>query len=149
MNTAVINLRVEADLKKQAQKVAREMGLSLSGLIQACLKKVVEEQYITLSTKDKSWKEIKVKKYLKEILRWLEEYQPIAKARHEERDRSERDYVQFTEDNRRKQTYKINQISNKRQESWSLYVEAMKDDKNLRERLWTMGNQNGVDLRAT
>ncbi len=93
--------------------------------------------------------EIKVKKYLKEILRWLEEYQPIAKARHEERDRSERDYVQFTEDNRRKQTYKINQISNKRQESWSLYVEAMKDDKNLRERLWTMGNQNGVDLRAT
>ena len=50
MDTAVINIRVEPSLKAEAQKLAENLGLSLSSLIHACLKKVVAERSITLSS---------------------------------------------------------------------------------------------------
>lgn len=49
MNTAVINVKVTPDVKKQAQKVAHEMGLSLSALINGFLKQVVKTKTITFS----------------------------------------------------------------------------------------------------
>jgi len=48
MNTAVINVKLNPDLKVQAQNVAQELGLSLSSLVNACLKQVVRARTVTL-----------------------------------------------------------------------------------------------------
>ncbi|MBI2017924.1 type II toxin-antitoxin system RelB/DinJ family antitoxin [Candidatus Daviesbacteria bacterium] len=52
MQTAVINIKVEPKTKKEAQKVAEEMGISLSGLINGFLKQVVKTKTVTLSAKE-------------------------------------------------------------------------------------------------
>lgn len=52
MNTAVINIKVEPRVKKEAQKVAREMGLSLSALINGLLVEVVKTKMIIFSASD-------------------------------------------------------------------------------------------------
>lgn len=49
MNTAVINVKLNPDLKIQAQNIAEELGLSLSSLVNACLKQVVRARTVTLS----------------------------------------------------------------------------------------------------
>ena len=41
MNTAIINIKVASETKKQAQTVAKELGLTLSSLINVCLKEVI------------------------------------------------------------------------------------------------------------
>ena len=40
MNTAVVNIKIEPKLKKEAQKIAQEMGLSLSDLVKGYLREV-------------------------------------------------------------------------------------------------------------
>lgn len=50
MNTAVINIKVQPDIKKRAQIVASELGFSLSSLINAYLKQLVKTKTITFST---------------------------------------------------------------------------------------------------
>jgi len=50
MNTAIINIKTTPETKKEAQKVADELGLSLSTLVNALLKQVVRTQSISLST---------------------------------------------------------------------------------------------------
>jgi len=52
MNTAVINIKLHPDLKLQAQNVAEELGLSLSSLVNACLKQVVRARTLTLSAQE-------------------------------------------------------------------------------------------------
>lgn len=52
MNTAVINIRTDAQIKRQAQKVANEMGISLSSLINGLLKHVVKTKKVVLSAKE-------------------------------------------------------------------------------------------------
>lgn len=47
MNTAVINLRVEPKVKKDAQRIARKMGLSLSNVLDGLLRQFIEEKAIT------------------------------------------------------------------------------------------------------
>lgn len=49
MNTAVVNIKVNPTVKKQAQHVARELGFSLSSLINAYLKQLVKTKAITFS----------------------------------------------------------------------------------------------------
>lgn len=49
MNTAVINIKIQPSLKKEAVKVANDFGLSLSALINALLKQVVRSKTMTLS----------------------------------------------------------------------------------------------------
>lgn len=49
MNTAVINVKLNPSLKIQAQNIAEELGLSLSSLVNACLKQVVRARTVTLS----------------------------------------------------------------------------------------------------
>lgn len=49
MNTAVINIKTEPETKKQAQKVARDIGMSLSTLINSYLKQVIRTQRVELS----------------------------------------------------------------------------------------------------
>ena len=52
MNTAIVNVRVETALKKQAQKVASELGISLSAIIHGFLKQLVKTKTVTFSSLD-------------------------------------------------------------------------------------------------
>ena len=52
MNTAVINIRTDAQVKKQAQKVAGELGMSLSGLINGLLKHVIKTKTVTFTARE-------------------------------------------------------------------------------------------------
>lgn len=49
MNTAVINIRTEVSLKNQLQKLAEEMGLSISSLINSFIKQLVRTKRYEIS----------------------------------------------------------------------------------------------------
>lgn len=49
MNTAVINIKVEPQVKKSAQKIAHTLGISLSGLINGYLRQLIRTKTVTLS----------------------------------------------------------------------------------------------------
>lgn len=61
MNTSTLNLRIDAKLKKDAQKLAESVGLSLSTMVKNLLRKVVREKKIEL--------ELEPTPYLEKILR--------------------------------------------------------------------------------
>ena len=50
MNT-VINFKTDAKIKKQAQKLAEDLGLSLSGVINSYLRQFVQTQTVFVSKK--------------------------------------------------------------------------------------------------
>ncbi len=52
MNTAVINIKVEPSTKKKAQKVARDMGVSLSSLLNAHLKEIIKTKRVKLNANE-------------------------------------------------------------------------------------------------
>lgn len=52
MHTAVINIKTEQSLKKAAQKVAAELGLNLSAIINAYLNQLVRTKTINFSVSD-------------------------------------------------------------------------------------------------
>lgn len=52
MQTAVINLRVEPQTKAKAQKLARQLGLSLSGVIEGLLNQFIRSKTVHLSLKE-------------------------------------------------------------------------------------------------
>jgi addiction module RelB/DinJ family antitoxin len=52
MNTALINVKVEPELKAQAQSLAEELGFSLSSLVNACLKQIVRSRTVSFSAKE-------------------------------------------------------------------------------------------------
>jgi addiction module RelB/DinJ family antitoxin len=66
MNSTVINVKTDPKLKAQAQKLASELGLSLSAVINAGLKKFVSDKQINLSAG------YEPSEYLKEILEQVE-----------------------------------------------------------------------------
>ncbi len=47
MNSAVINIKTNPDTKEKAQKVAKEMGVSLSALINGFLTQVIKTKKVT------------------------------------------------------------------------------------------------------
>lgn len=47
MNTAVINIKTEPKTKAEAQKVAQELGISLSVVINGLLKRFIREKTVT------------------------------------------------------------------------------------------------------
>lgn len=49
MNTAVINIRTDFGLKSAAQKVAEELGFSISSLVNAYLKQLVKTKTVHFS----------------------------------------------------------------------------------------------------
>lgn len=63
MNSAVINIKTQPEVKTKAQEVASELGVSLSSLINAFLKHLVKTKQITFSVDDKP------SKYLLKILK--------------------------------------------------------------------------------
>jgi len=52
MNTAVINIRVNKNLKTQAQRLAEELGFSLSSLINAYLKQITRTKTVGFSASE-------------------------------------------------------------------------------------------------
>lgn len=61
MNTAVINVRVDGITKKKAQKVAQNLGLSLSGMITGFLKQVIKTKTVTFSAREEIPSEYMIK----------------------------------------------------------------------------------------
>ena len=49
MNTAIVNVKVDPRVKKEAQKLAQNLGLSLSGLINAYLKQIIRTKTVSFS----------------------------------------------------------------------------------------------------
>ena len=52
MNTASILIRTDPQVKKEAQKTAKEMGLSLSSIITGLLKEFVKRKSITFTDEE-------------------------------------------------------------------------------------------------
>lgn len=52
MNTAVIITKTEPEVKIKAQKVAKELGLSLSSLVNGWLRQLIKTKTVTFSAKD-------------------------------------------------------------------------------------------------
>ena len=46
MNTAVINIKTDPKIKAKAQKVAQQMGLSLSSVLNGYLRKFIKEKKV-------------------------------------------------------------------------------------------------------
>lgn len=89
MNITSIHIRIESDIKKQAQKIADELGLSLSAVMKALLKQFIRSKKIDVSlpkipnayfkrTLAKARKDFKAGKgspiftNIKDELKWLE-----------------------------------------------------------------------------
>ncbi len=54
MKTAVLNIKIDPRVKKDAQKVADELGFTLSAIINASLKNLAREKTITFSVLEPS-----------------------------------------------------------------------------------------------
>ena len=52
MNTAVINIKTQPEVKLKAQAIARQIGVSLSSLINAYLKQFIKTKSITFSARE-------------------------------------------------------------------------------------------------
>ncbi|MEK7573882.1 MAG: type II toxin-antitoxin system RelB/DinJ family antitoxin [Patescibacteria group bacterium] len=48
MNVTSIHVKIEADIKDQAQKTAKELGLSLSAVMKALLKQFIRTQRLSV-----------------------------------------------------------------------------------------------------
>jgi len=49
MNTAVVNVKVDPQVKKEAQRIAKDLGISLSGVINGFLKHLVRTKTVHFS----------------------------------------------------------------------------------------------------
>ena len=54
MQTAVVNVKVNPEVKKKAQEVAEELGFSLSGLINGYLKQLVRTKEVHFNMEEPS-----------------------------------------------------------------------------------------------
>ncbi len=52
MNTAVINIKTDQKVKTQAQKLAEDMGISLTSVINLYLKHFIKTKSVTFNTKN-------------------------------------------------------------------------------------------------
>ena len=67
MNTAAIYIKTNPEIKAKAQKIAKELGLSLSALVNAWLKQLVRTKTVTFSTSAEEPSE-----YLKKLMKQAE-----------------------------------------------------------------------------
>lgn len=65
MKTAVLNIKIDPKVKKEAQKVADELGFTLSAIINASLKNLARTKTISFSVLEPS-------EYLKKAIREAE-----------------------------------------------------------------------------
>lgn len=52
MQTAVVNIKVDPEVKKKAQKIAEELGFSLSAVLTGFMKKFIREKGINFSLEE-------------------------------------------------------------------------------------------------
>jgi len=52
MNTAVINIKTQPETKAKAQEIARQIGVSLSSLLNAYLKQFIKTKTVTFNADD-------------------------------------------------------------------------------------------------
>lgn len=52
MNTTAIYIKTDAEVKEKAQLVARNLGLSLSAILNAYLKQLIKTKTVTFTTND-------------------------------------------------------------------------------------------------
>lgn len=52
MNTAIINIKTQPETKAKAQEIARQIGVSLSSLLNAYLKQFIKTKTVTLSANE-------------------------------------------------------------------------------------------------
>ena len=74
MNTAVINIKTEENVKKHAQDIASNLGISLSSLINAYLKQLVRTRRIEFDLGESP------SEYLKAVIKKAEENYKKGKA---------------------------------------------------------------------
>jgi addiction module RelB/DinJ family antitoxin len=61
MKTAVINIKTDPKIKKGAQKIASELGFSLSSLINGYLRNLIKTKTVNFSLRDKEPSEMLIK----------------------------------------------------------------------------------------
>ena len=54
MNTSVINIKTNSEVKKEAKKIASDLGMTLSGVINAYLKQFVRNKSVNFSLEEKA-----------------------------------------------------------------------------------------------
>ena len=74
MSTVVVNIKTEQEVKQKAQQVAKELGVSLSALINAYLKQLIRTKKVELTLDEKP------NKSLQEILLQAKKDYTIGKA---------------------------------------------------------------------
>ena len=52
MNTAIIITKTEPEVKRKAQKIAKELGFSMSSLVNAWFRQLIKTKTVTFSTVD-------------------------------------------------------------------------------------------------
>jgi DNA-damage-inducible protein J len=52
MNTTSLHIKIEADIKDQAQKTANELGLSLSAVMKVLLKQFIRTKRLSVGVRD-------------------------------------------------------------------------------------------------
>lgn len=61
MRNAVINIKTDSKVKQEAQKVASELGFSLSGLINGYLRQLISTKSVNFSLMDEEPSELLIK----------------------------------------------------------------------------------------
>lgn len=75
MNTAAIYIKTEPEVKAKAQKVAKELGFSLSSLLNAWLRHLIKTKTVTFSATDEV-----PNRHLKQVIRQAEKDWKAGKA---------------------------------------------------------------------
>lgn len=101
MNTTVINIKTDPDVKLKAQAIAEELGLSLSSVINALLKQFVRAKALNL---DLTREEIP-SPYLKKILK--ESMEEIKKGRVSPSFTNAKNAIAWLNDPKKKYVYQI------------------------------------------
>jgi addiction module RelB/DinJ family antitoxin len=70
MNTTSLHIKIEPDIKEQAQKTAGELGLSLSAVTKALLKQFIRTKQLSIGARERT--EIP-NAYLRKVLKESEE----------------------------------------------------------------------------
>ncbi len=74
MSTVVVNIKTEAEVKQKAQYIAKEFGVSLSGLINAYLKQLIRTKRVEFNLDEEP------SEYLKGAIRKAREHRKQGKG---------------------------------------------------------------------
>lgn len=99
MNTTVINIKTNPDVKSKAQAIAEELGLSLSAVINSLLRQFVRTKAINLAVEEKP------SPYLKKILK--ESMEDIKKGKVSPGFTNAKDAISWLNDPKREYVYQI------------------------------------------